>query len=39
VVDWHGLSDGHPEYFVQDGVHLTSTGAQAYAEALASAFR
>ena len=39
VVDWYAASEGHPEYFVADGVHLTEIGAQAYAVALASAFR
>ena len=39
VVDWFAASEGHPEYFVADGVHLTQLGAQAYAVALASAFR
>jgi hypothetical protein len=39
LVDWHAASEGHPEYFVADGVHLTPVGAQAYAVALASAFR
>jgi peptidoglycan/LPS O-acetylase OafA/YrhL len=39
VVDWYLASEGHPEYFVADGVHLTQVGAQAYAVALASAFR
>ena len=39
LVDWFAASEGHPEYFVADGVHLTQIGAQAYAVALASAFR
>ncbi len=39
LVDWYHASEGHPEYFVADGVHLTPLGAQAYAVALASAFR
>lgn len=32
IADWHDVSDGHPEYFVSDGVHLTSAGARAYAK-------
>jgi peptidoglycan/LPS O-acetylase OafA/YrhL len=39
LVDWHAASANHPEYFVSDGVHLTQAGGQAYAEALATAFR
>ncbi len=39
LVDWFAVSEGHPEYFVADGVHLTQLGAQAYAVALATAFR
>lgn len=30
LVDWHGASEGHPEYF-WDGVHLTPDGARAFA--------
>jgi len=26
VVDWHALSDNHPEFFVTDGIHLTQKG-------------
>ena len=26
VVDWHALSDNHPEFFVKDGIHLTPKG-------------
>ena len=32
VVDWRSLSDGHPEYFGSDGVHVGSTGRVAYAD-------
>jgi len=35
LVDWHAESDGHPEYFVRDGVHLTKAGANAYADLIA----
>jgi hypothetical protein len=35
LVDWHGASTGHPEYF-QDGVHLRPEGARAYAELIAA---
>ena len=30
LADWYGLSDGHPEYFVSDGVHLSGAGIAAY---------
>lgn len=32
LVDWHGLSSQHPEWFVSDGAHLRSDGATAFAE-------
>ena len=31
VVDWNAAAQGHPEWFVSDGVHLTGAGAQAFA--------
>ena len=37
LVDWAGSCRGHPEYFVADGVHLTTSGARVYAEAIAAA--
>ena len=39
IADWYAASAGHPEYFVSDGVHLTQTGGQAYAETIAAALR
>ena len=30
VIDWYGASGGHPEYFVEDGTHLTPDGIRAY---------
>ena len=30
VVDWYHESQGHDEYFYDDGIHLTNTGPQAY---------
>jgi len=35
LVDWHGASAGHPEYF-WDGLHLTPRGARAYAGLIAA---
>lgn len=32
LVDWHGLSEGHPEWFAPDGAHLRPAGAAAYAD-------
>jgi peptidoglycan/LPS O-acetylase OafA/YrhL len=32
LIDWHGASSGHDEYFYQDGVHLKPAGADAYAQ-------
>lgn len=37
VLDWSGRSFGHPEWFASDGVHFTTAGDQAHAEALAGA--
>jgi peptidoglycan/LPS O-acetylase OafA/YrhL len=34
VVDWNSISDGHPEYFAPDGVHLVPTGVSAYVMAI-----
>jgi len=31
LADWKTASQDHPEYFVSDGIHLTSKGAKAYA--------
>jgi len=30
VVDWNSISQGHPEYFAPDGVHLVPTGVDVY---------
>jgi len=35
LADWHYASAGHPEYFVEDGIHLTGAGAQAYSSLIA----
>ena len=32
VIDWHGFSSGHPEYFDGDGTHLTEDAAKMYAD-------
>ncbi|MGN7759907.1 acyltransferase family protein [Paenibacillus sp. 22594] len=31
LIDWYGASAGHNDYFSEDGVHLTSAGAEAFA--------
>jgi hypothetical protein len=36
LVDWQAESAGHPEFFGEDGVHLTSQGAQSYADLIAA---
>ena len=38
LVDWHARSEGHPEYF-HDGLHLTPSGARAYADLISSTYR
>ncbi|MCX6435958.1 MAG: acyltransferase family protein [Actinobacteria bacterium] len=30
IVDWNAISEGHPEYFAPDGVHLVPTGVDVY---------
>ena len=35
VVDWKAETVNHPEYFVEDGVHLTNAGAAVYADRIA----
>jgi hypothetical protein len=36
LVDWHAASAGHPEYFGEDGIHLSLQGAQAYADLISA---
>jgi peptidoglycan/LPS O-acetylase OafA/YrhL len=31
LADWYSASEGHPEYFVEDGVHLQIEGQKVYA--------
>jgi peptidoglycan/LPS O-acetylase OafA/YrhL len=37
LIDWHSLSDDRPEFFVQDGVHLTGAGMRAFVGAVVAA--
>ena len=30
IIDWNGTSEGHSEYLVDDGTHLTAAGIDAY---------
>ena len=30
LVDWYKISEGHSEYFIEDGTHLSPEGAKAY---------
>lgn len=36
LVDWAAISDGHPQYFAPDGVHLVPAGVRAYVDAITS---
>ncbi len=36
LIDWNAISQGHPEYFAPDGVHLVPSGVRAYVDAIAS---
>ena len=35
VVDWASISEGHPDYFAPDGVHLVPTGIAIYVAEIA----
>lgn len=32
IIDWHGATEGHDEYLVDDGQHLTQAGCEAFAQ-------
>ena len=36
LVDWAAISNGHPEYFAPDGVHLVPAGVRAYVDAISA---
>ena len=36
LIDWSAISQGHPEYFAPDGVHLVPSGVRAYVDAIAA---
>jgi peptidoglycan/LPS O-acetylase OafA/YrhL len=36
VIRWDQISEGHPEYFAPDGIHLVPAGARAYVVAITS---
>ena len=37
LADWYSASKGKSDYFVSDGIHLTSSGANAFAELIKKA--
>ena len=39
LIDWHGASAGHDEYFDGDGTHLTPEGARAYIALISDAVK
>ena len=39
IVDWNKISEGHPEYFAPDGVHLVPTGIAVYVDAILAELR
>lgn len=39
VVDWRQISEGRPEYFGPDGVHLTPAGITTYVDAILSVLK
>jgi peptidoglycan/LPS O-acetylase OafA/YrhL len=36
IIDWDKISEGHPEYFAPDGVHLVPIGIAVYVDAILS---
>lgn len=36
LVDWHAASADHPEFFVEDGIHLQPEGQRVYADLIAA---
>ena len=34
IIDWEAISKGHYEYFIADGIHLTSKGRETYTNAI-----
>ncbi|CAB4855867.1 MAG: acyltransferase family protein [Actinobacteria bacterium] len=36
LIDWDVISQGHPEYFAPDGVHLIPAGVRAYVDAISA---
>ena len=34
IIDWNEISEGHDEYFISDGIHLTEEGRKAFAGAI-----
>jgi peptidoglycan/LPS O-acetylase OafA/YrhL len=36
LIDWAAISNGHPEYFGSDGVHLVPAGIRAYVDAISA---
>jgi len=39
IVDWAAISNGHPEYFAPDGVHLQPAGIRVYVAAILEALK
>lgn len=39
IIDFHSLSEAHPEWFEADGIHPNNDGAKAIAEAVADAIK
>ena len=34
IIDWYTISRNHPEYFIYDGIHLTETGKNVFADVI-----
>jgi hypothetical protein len=39
LIDWNSISNGHPEFFAPDGVHLEDNGSDVYVAAIIDALK
>jgi len=39
LVDWGSISQGHPEFFAPDGVHLNDVGSDVYVAAIVESLK
>ena len=39
IIDWYDFSKNHPSFFIRDGVHLTTLGAEEYTKLIVDSLR